>query len=105
MTGAGSLDRVIRLQRAVETIDDAGQVSSAWSDLATVRAQVVQDEAIETPNADAIRSEKKITVRVWWRQSFTVVDRILFDGRSYDVRQVLEVGRRRFLELKAVSSN
>jgi SPP1 family predicted phage head-tail adaptor len=103
---AGLFDRRVTIRRATTTRDETNQPVEAWADLATVWANA-------KPVADGERLRAGETLgnkayRFTIRYSTTVaavdpLDRVVFDGRTYDVNGVKELGRREYLEITATA--
>lgn len=98
---AGSLDRVIRLQRSTATLNDAGTPAETWADVATLRAELVQLGAVERVRAYGAAEELGVVFRTRFVAGVTNADRVVFDGRVYNLREVTVIGRNRGLELRA----
>ncbi|MEW9838092.1 phage head closure protein [Mesorhizobium marinum] len=97
---AGKLDRTITIQRAAETVAASGAVSSAWSDLATVRAAIVQSSAVEFIRAYGEAEETGTVFRIRYVAGLTLNDRVVLDGQAFNLVEMKEIGRRRGLELR-----
>jgi SPP1 family predicted phage head-tail adaptor len=103
---AGALDRRIVLQRATFAPNDFNEPVATWSDLITVWAAVYQVTDVEQFRAQEIGAE--VTTRFTIRYSSGVADlgptdRVAFDGREYNITGVRELGRREWLEIRAVA--
>lgn len=100
MMQAGKLDRSIELQREVETVDDYGQKSSAWTTFATVRAKL--DTFISKEQAQDFGENTRALVMFTIRHvtGLTTGDRVLYEGTAFDIVHIAEIGRRRGLELR-----
>lgn len=102
---AGKMDRRITLQRASETDDGFSSAGEkTWSDLATVWAEVEQISDGERWRAGAV--EATVTHRFRIRYSSAVSDlgpedRVLYQGREFNISAVKELGRRKKLEITA----
>ena len=101
---AGKLDREITVQRATSTIDEAGTPTLTWADVATVRAQIVQQSTEEFIRGFGASEETAIIFRLRWLDGITAADRITYDERIHNIKEVTEIGRRRGLELRCVAS-
>jgi SPP1 family predicted phage head-tail adaptor len=103
---AGSLDRVITIQRATETIDDAGTPSTSWSTVTIARAAILKQSLGEflRPSAGT-EADNTITFRTRYIAGITTADRIVYDGANYDVQETREIGRRRGLEIRCLARN
>lgn len=96
---AGRLDRRITLQRRTLAENDYGEAIETWVDLATVWAEMLPVRGAERYAAQQTVAETEIKWRIRWRPNLTPIDRLTYDGRTYDVNGVLEIGRRIGLEL------
>lgn len=103
---AGDLDRRIAIERATETQDDFGEPIQTWATLATVWAS--KEDIRDTERFMAQQVGAEVTTRFQIRYSATVAsvnpkDRVVYDGRVYDIAGVKEIGRREGLEITAVA--
>jgi SPP1 family predicted phage head-tail adaptor len=97
---AGSLDRTINLQSFSSTVNADGTPVEAWTDFATVRAQLVQASADEFL-AGYGEADRTVTIfRVRWLDDVTTDHRVQYDGRNLNIREIKEIGRRKGLELR-----
>lgn len=101
---AGSLRHVITLQRQTETVSPTGAALSAWTNVATVRAEIVKQSASEfltgfgeAESGTVIFRTRRIAA------DFTTADRIMHGGTEYDLKEIVEIERGRGLELRAVA--
>lgn len=97
---AGSLDRAITLQAFSNTVAPDGTPIAAWSDAATVRAQLVEASTDEFL-AGYGESDKTVAIfRIRWLDGVSTAQRVLYQGRTLNIREVKEIGRRKGLELR-----
>ena len=99
---AGRLDRTITVQRFTSEPDDYGTPVETWSDVATLRAEVVQASTSEFIRTGAV-DETVMVFRTRFLSGLTDADRIAYDGRLFNVTETKEIGRRRGLELRCVA--
>lgn len=101
MIGAGALDRRITVQRATETRDPGtNAVLQSWANhLTDAPASVKTAAGREFLEGAQIVSERRAVFTIRWAE-VAVTDRVSFDGRIYNISDVREIGRRRFLELQ-----
>ncbi len=97
---AGRLDRTVTLQRLTESVNAAGSVSATWTTLATVRAELVSNTLTETGYAFGEAANDALAFRIRYRPDLTTRDRLAYEGRAYDLVGIVELGRRRALELR-----
>lgn len=102
MIRSGKLDRQITIERQTETVTPSGAVSKAWAEIATVRAEVVQQTATEFLTGLGEAENGTVVFRIRYLAGITTADRITFDGLAYDLKEIVENGRRRALELRTV---
>lgn len=100
MIRAGQLDRLIEIQRASTTLNDAGTPTPTWTKLAVLRADVVRQGAAEYLSAAGAREETAIVFRTRWLDGVTTADRVLFEGKPYNLREIVPLGRRGGMELR-----
>lgn len=102
---AGKLDRRITLQRATASDDGfSSEGTLTWSDLATVWAEVSPVSDGERWRAGEVAAHITHRFRIRWSSTtatLTPKDRILYQGRVFDISGVKEIDRRKFLELTA----
>ena len=104
MIPAGALTHVLTLERSLETVAASGGVVKAWKRKAVLRAQLVQRDTAEFLAGPGEAEATRLVFRVRWREGITTADRIVYDGRAYDLREVVELGRRDGLELRVVAT-
>lgn len=101
---AGSLDRRITIQRKSITQSDSGEEIVTWVDVAEVWAQKVEDRGDERFARQQLVGHAIVTFRIRWSDTVKEVTdehQIVFDGRSYDITAVREIGRREGVEMDA----
>lgn len=102
---AGKLNRVIFIDRLTETLNENRTPVRAWTNIATIRAEVLQHVADESEAANGGREADSITFRTRFFTGLTAADRIRFMGRTYNVKGWTEIGIRDGLEIKAVATS
>jgi SPP1 family predicted phage head-tail adaptor len=103
---AGRLDRRIVIQRATTTANSFNEPISTWATLATVWAKAEPVSDGERQRSGETLADKKYRFTIRWSYDVSEVDprdRVVFDGRTYDVSGVKEMGRREFIELTATA--
>lgn len=102
---AQKLDRAIVIQRSTSALDDMGQEVAAWSDIVSMRVQVIQASTKEFFENAGARGEEVLVFRMRWLSDLSTRDRILFDGVIHEIQEIKELGRRSGLELRTVARN
>ena len=91
----GTLRHRVTLQEFVEIVDEYGTpIGEGWEDIATVWAAVepiTGREYIELHNTQSELSHK-VTMR--YRPGVTPANRLLFNGRQFDIQSVLNLEER-----------
>ncbi|ORE90155.1 phage head closure protein [Aurantimonas sp. 22II-16-19i] len=100
MIRAGKLDRRITIERESETVDDAGRVTRAWAPIGSLRAEIVRLSTGEFLKGFGEEATTGIVFRTRFFADITTADRIAFDGDAFNVREIVEIGRRRGLEIR-----
>ena len=100
------LDRKITLQRRASTQDAAGAPVLIWRTIAIVWASkrdVSDGERIAAAEVSAtITTRFQIRFDRDW-SDLNPKDRVVFDGRAYDIWGIKEIGRREGLEITATA--
>lgn len=96
---SGKLDRQITIIRESETISPTGSAVTQWSDVATIRAELIQRSADEFLAGFGEVVSGTAAFRIRYFANLTTSDRVRFDGSDYDIQQIVEHGRKRSLEL------
>lgn len=101
MIAAGRLDRRIDIHRVTESRDATyGAVTETWAEWQTrVHAGLSQSSGREFLNTDQPASERRKVFLIRYLDGLTVRDRIVFDAANYDIKDIREIGRRRFQEV------
>lgn len=102
----GRLDRRITLLARTLARDSFGDATETFAPVATVWAQVIHDRGGELSRTnDAQRqAQAVVTFRIRWRVGLTSDMRIACEGNEYDVKAIMEIGRRVGVALQAVAS-
>ena len=97
---AGLLDREITLQRNTPSVNAAGTVTDACTSYATLRAQRIQTSTTEFMRAFGDSTETVMVFRTRYVTGVQVSDQVVFEGTTFELVQVVEIGRRVGLELR-----
>jgi len=101
---AGKLNQRITVQRRAEAVTASGAVVETWADLMSVRAEVRELTADEVATGfGEAQADTLVFVVRWHPAPITTGDRILFNGRAYDLKQIVEIGRREGWKLRGVA--
>lgn len=103
---AGELDRSIVIQAATTTQNAFGEPVETWVKIHTadtLPAKVVPTRGSERFTAQQVVGESVVTFRIRWRDDVTTLNRIVYDGRDWDITDVRPLGRREGLEIDATA--
>lgn len=102
---AGKLDRRLTIRRYMETGRDAMNAPvHAWADVVTVWAQQRPQRGSERFAAAQLSGTAVMTFHIRYRADVTVKDRLVYEGREYEiVAPPREIGRRVVTEIDAVA--
>ena len=91
----------ITIQRKVSQADGAGGVILTWTDIRTLRAKAIPAGGSgtagisnETVRAGRLRSKVAYVFIIRWVSGFRVDDRILFDGRFFNIQSIINMDER-----------
>lgn len=99
---AGKLVHIITVERATASINAAGTPTTSWTGVATLRAEIVEQSTEEFIRNHGASEEAVIVFRTRFVAGITTADRVSFDGTAFNLREVVEIGRRKGLELRCV---
>jgi SPP1 family predicted phage head-tail adaptor len=103
---AGQLDRRITILRATVAADAFNEQVQTWEDIATVWAHAAPVMDAEKQRAGETLASKSYRFTIRYSSDVADVDprdRVTFDGRTYDVQGVKQIGRREGLEITATA--
>lgn len=100
---SGKLDRRVTIQRVAVVLDDFGGEIETWTDHATVWAQVLPVSDGERWRAEQVSATVSTRFRIRWGAGVRVTDQIIYEGRTYDIVGVKEIGRREGQEITAAA--
>jgi SPP1 family predicted phage head-tail adaptor len=101
---AGKLNRVVFIDRLTETLNENRTPVSTWTNIATLRAEVLQHSVDEDEAGSGERDTDAITFRTRFFSGLSTADHIRFMGHIYKVKGWTEIGVRHGLEIKAVAA-
>ena len=97
---AGNLDKVILIQRQSTGLDLYGVPIPVWTTIATIRAQLLTPMTThDNEGARGHVTDATVTFRMRWIAGIGLENRISYDGRTFTIRQIIEIGRRVGLDL------
>ena len=99
MIRAGSLDRSITIERGTTAIGADGTPTTTWATIAVLRAQLVANTADDTAHESGAVTTTTRTFRTRWADVL-VGDRVVYAGNTFEVVEVVEIGRREGLDLR-----
>lgn len=103
---AGPLDRRIVLQRATTAQDETGQEIETWSTLATVWGSRRRASARETLAAAEVAAAVTDVFEIRYDSAWSDLnpkDRLSEGGKTYNIIEVAEIGRREGLRIAAAA--
>ena len=101
---AGKLSSAIEIQRETETVNPSGSVLKTWATVIATRAEIIQQTATEFLTGYGTAENGTIIFRIRYRPDITTADRVSYSGTVYGIEEIKEIGRRRVLELRGVST-
>lgn len=103
---AGQLDRRLRLQRPVTAKNSFGEEVVSFVDVATVYAKLATPvPGREDFSFDQHSAKQPVVFEIRYRTDLGPKWRVVYDGSTYEVEDVGEIGRREGLRLTAYARN
>lgn len=96
---AGTLDRSITIEQPTETADANGQAVQSWTTYLATRADWIPLTSNDRFKAAAVHAVEAGKFRIRYSQGVTEKMRIAFDGKYYKIIGLMEIERRRGLEI------
>ncbi|MCM2504099.1 phage head closure protein [Aureimonas altamirensis] len=100
MIVSSRLNHRIVIERQRETVDQYRQRVTTWTEVASVRAEIVTASLTELTKPFGEEDRSAVVFRVRHRGDILTADRIQHAGRLYNIRELVELERRRGLELR-----
>ena len=103
---AGELDRRLTIRRATYAPNSFNEPVATWSDLVTVWAGKRDASASESYRAQEVGAQISVRFTIRWSSQVADVnprDRVVCEGREYDITAVRDVGRRDWREIDGVA--
>jgi SPP1 family predicted phage head-tail adaptor len=100
---AGKLDRLIVLQRVETAPGPFNEPTLTWTDIATLEAQQRPERGGERFAAMEVHGQAVMTFHIRYRSDVTVSDRIFYNGRSWNILDLREIGRTSVTEIDVVA--
>lgn len=104
--GAGKYDRFITIQRANSTHNDYNEPELTWTTLERVPARAMPISDGERARAGEDFASNTMRFQIRYSSNVANVnpkDRLLYEGKTFEITGVKELGRREELELTAAS--
>ncbi len=100
MIRGGKLQHQISIERESESVAPSGTVSSVWLPIATIRAELVQRNTQEFLSGFGDAEGGSAVFRVRYLEGVTLADRVAHGSGRFDIDEIIELGRKRGLELR-----
>ena len=97
---SGKLTESIEIQRGTDSMNDYGTPSTVWRPFATVRAERIDQTTEEFLNTAGVTDEEAVVFRIRFVDGIGNVDRVVWKGEAFNIRQVTPIGRRKGLDLR-----
>ena len=101
MIKSGELDKRLTIRRATKTINTVGEEVETFVDVATVWGKVKYLRGSERYAAKQVIANMELEFIIRFRPDVTVKDLIRYDGTDYDLYEILPIGKKEGLQIKA----
>lgn len=101
-----ALKHRVTLQRISRAEDGQGGFTETWDDIATLWASIEPLKGYERMQAMQLKTPTTHRVRLRYRADVTTKDRLIYDGRAFDVAEAINEGEAKlWLRLSCVETN
>lgn len=103
---AGKLQNRIQIERAHLLVDDYGNARESWLPVLTCKAEIKDATTAEFLTGPGEMDNRKAVflIRYPLAVEITTADRLVMDGKAYNIVGLAEIGRRRGLELRVIAA-
>ena len=88
------LTHLLVFERSTETVTPSGGVDTAWTEYARTRAELVEGGMTEDQQERGAVSVENLTFKARWTPDITLADRVIHDGKAFDIVELTDVDRR-----------
>lgn len=94
------MDRALTIQRLTASApDENGVPVETWADLVTLRAVKLKAAAADIEHEEIAITDTRVKLQTWFYNALTLEDRATYEGNTYQIKFLSEIGRRRGLEI------
>lgn len=103
---AGRLTNRIQIERNTVLVDDYGHARESWLPVLTCKAEIKDATTTEflTGPGEMDNRRAVFVIRFPLAVQITTADRLVMDGRTYNVVGLAEIGHRRGLEIRVIAA-
>lgn len=102
---AGKLQNRIQIERAHLLVDDYGNARESWLPILTTRAEIKEASTTEFLTGPGEMDNNRAVFLIRYPQAeITTADRLVLDGKAYNIVGLAEIGRRRGLEIRVIAA-
>lgn len=96
----GQMNKRITIQTVTTTQDSYGSQSESWADTVTVWGAIWPLSGKEIVNAGQVEADFNVRIRIRYRSSVTVKNRIKYGSRYFNIKEVINLNEKnQWLEL------
>jgi SPP1 family predicted phage head-tail adaptor len=101
---AGKMDCRVSVERFTNTVNAFGTPVMTWAATHSIWAQVIQRSAKEFLEAVGDVDRELIVFRIRFIAGVTAADRVIFEGRAFDIQEVTPWAREGVLDLRCAAT-
>ena len=103
---AGKLQNRIQIERNAVLIDDYGNARETWLPILTCKAEIKDATTTEflTGPGEMDNRRAVFVIRFPLAVQITTADRLVMDGKAFNIVGLAEIGRRRGLEIRVIAA-
>ncbi|MFG6081407.1 phage head closure protein [Paracoccus litorisediminis] len=102
---AGRLSNRIQIERPHVLVDDYGYQRESWLPILTTRAEIKEASTAEFLTGPGEMDNNRAVFLIRFPLlEITTADRLVLDGKAFNIVGLAEIGRRRGLELRVIAA-
>src|ERR1700733_10828623 len=96
MRRVGGMDREVTIQLLTSSTPNAfGVPVEAWGNIVTLRAKKLSGVATDVTRTEIAVTDTLVKLQTFYYDGLTLENRVIYEGATYTIKSLSEIGRRR----------